>query len=227
MQALVHALVLVADRSPAVATYTMVKILSALTGGGPAKSEDDNGSGGTAEERKGTRASQHLHAFWKHNKHHLRLPVAMRLLNNWTVEMRFERARLAGNITWRARVERFLACPLSSHSAYWFSAFILLTSLASVIGFGLESTQQARYVREGIELFDENVSAIEEYLDANLEPIWPVWTLSLCIFFAVEFAARCVTYSAPWTDLMLWADLLALLPLLLRVTLQAPRKSSL
>ena len=199
------------------------KILSALHVS-PAKEPEDHSS--AAAERQGNRASKHLHAFWKHHNHRLRLPVAMHLLNNWTVEMQFERARLAGKITWRARVERFLACPLSSRSAYCFSAFILLTSLTSVIGFGLESTQQARYVREGIELFDDNVSAIEEYLDANLEPIWPIWTLSLCIFFAVEFVLRCVTYTAPWNDLMLWVDLLALLPLLLRVTLQTEAFSS-
>ena len=64
-------------------------------------------------------------------------PPAMRLMNNWNVEMYYRSRKGQGVLTLRDRIYRFLASPVSSPYSQYFSFAILVISMASVITFGV------------------------------------------------------------------------------------------
>ena len=79
------------------------------------------------------------------------LPVSLRLMTNFPVELYFAGKKRAGTVTFRDKLYRFLDSPTSSIPAAAFGFFILIVSLSSVISFGVDSTRQAISLTSSLE----------------------------------------------------------------------------
>ena len=79
------------------------------------------------------------------------LPPAFRMLTNWRAEFfTLHRTFNRDYRGFRLRAYRFLASPVSSTAASYFSGFILAISCASVVSFAVESTHEAHALRQSV-----------------------------------------------------------------------------
>jgi hypothetical protein len=169
---------------------------------------------------------------WMMNKHkkdeHPRwfdVPPSLKLMNNWKVEMHYHKVKSAGHVTLRDKMYRFLGNPVSSKPATAFSAFILILSFFSIITFGVENSEHVAIVRawqaEGwVPGNDATPPPEVPEWDTEILDRWYAWNCFCAGIFTLELLLRVLTYQKPWADYILWIDLMALLPLLVRVFLK-------
>lgn len=170
------------------------------------------------------------------------IPPSMRMRTNWEVEIYYQERLRKGEVTRRDRLYRFLASPSSSPGAYGFALAILALSIASCISQGIYATQQARRVEAWIAAADADVSPERffEQLEASRsdESFWEgfeaanglerndgrihdadEWLILVFLaIFSLELLVRVIAYPKPHYEMMLYVDLLCLVPFIVSST---------
>ena len=139
-----------------------------------------------------------------------RVPPTFSMTKNWDVEVYYANREKERSVTMRDKAYRFLASPASSYKGKCFASLVLLLSILSVFTFGIESTLEARWIKNHISQLQEQglnqtqLEALTSPLDAsryddaeeaaNLAD-WRRWNVFLVGFFVVEFFLRLGCYQ--------------------------------
>ena len=158
------------------------------------------------------------------------LPVSLRLMTNFPVELYFAGKKRAGTVTFRDKLYRFLDSPTSSIPAAAFGFFILIVSLSSVISFGVDSTRQAISLTSSLEDamneqgLDETEILLLNSTSLRNKGANQGWNLFLLSVFGVELLLRLFAYVSPLTDFYVWVDIVTIAPLIMRISLSFARQ---